>query len=143
MEKKIVAPCGIDCFNCEVFKDNVTEEMQHRISESTKIPAEKITCNGCSDGNICLFLKFQGKSCATLNCVKEKNVNFCYECDDFPCNYLMPLAKGAEKYPHNLKLFNLCTIKKLGIEAWADQVKGIRHTYFNKALEIGKGGSKS
>lgn len=143
MEKKIVAPCGIDCFNCEVYKDNITKEMQQRLSELTKIPAERITCKGCVDGNLCLFLKFQGKSCETLDCVNEKKVNYCYECNDFPCKFLMPLAKGAEKYPHNLKVFNLCTIKKLGIEAWMDQVKDIRHAYFNKNFEIGKGGSDS
>lgn len=141
MKEKIVAPCGIDCFNCEVFEDNITAEMQNRLSVLTKIPAEKLSCPGCVNGNLCLFLKFQGKSCETLNCVNEKKVDFCFECDDFPCRLLMPLANGAEKYPHNLKLFNLCTIKKMGMDAWIDQVKDIRHTYFNKQIEIGKGGS--
>ena len=141
MNKKIIAPCGIDCFNCEVYEDNITTEMQDRLSAITKIPAEKITCPGCVDGNLCLFLKFQGKRCETLDCVNEKKVEFCYECDDFPCRLLMPLANGAEKYPHNLKLFNLCTIKKIGMDAWIEQVKDIRQTYFHHSFEIGKGGS--
>lgn len=143
MDNKVVAPCGIDCFNCEIFKDNITKEMQDRLSDLTKIPAEKITCEGCINGNICLFLKFQGKTCETRNCVNEKKVNFCYECLEFPCNFLIPIAKGAEKYPHNMKVFNLCSIKKLGLERWKEQAKDIRHIYFNKNMEIGKGGSKN
>ncbi len=142
MENKIVAPCGIDCFNCEVYKENVTDELQTRVSESTKIPKHLISCNGCIDGNICLFLNIQGQSCKTLNCVKKKGVNYCFECNDFPCSYLMPLADGADKFPQNIKLYNLCLMKKLGIEAWMKQAGDIRHTYFTKKIAIGEGGSK-
>ncbi len=141
MKKKIIAPCGIDCFNCELFEDNVTVETQNRISSLTGIPGNKISCLGCSNGNSCLFLRFQSKQCETLKCVNEKNVTFCFECNNFPCELLMPLANGADKYPHNIKLYNLCTIKKIGIDAWAEQVKSIRHTYFHHSFEIGKGGS--
>jgi len=141
MKKEIVAPCGIGCFNCELYSENVTSQMQARISQLTKIPAKKILCNGCTRGDRCLFLKLQGKSCKTLDCVNRKGVDFCFECSDFPCDLLMPLANGADKYPHNLKVFNLCSIKKLGLKAWVDKAKDINHTYFHKSFEIGKGGS--
>lgn len=142
MEKRIIAPCGIDCFNCELFEENITEELQTRLSEMTKIPQEKITCRGCADGNICLFLEMQGKSCKTADCTKEKEVNYCYECNTFPCEYLMPIADGAAKYPHNIKLYNLCQMKRMGIDAWAEKAGDIRKTYYTKKMEIGKGGSK-
>lgn len=70
--RKVIAPCGIDCFNCEMFEDNVTDEFQTRLSAVTKLPKEKISCKGCIDGNICLLLEIRGKTCKTLNCVKEK-----------------------------------------------------------------------
>ena len=38
-----------------------------------------------------------------MACAKEQGVDFCYECKDFPCQKLQPLAEGAERYPHNLK----------------------------------------
>ncbi|MDD4145382.1 MAG: DUF3795 domain-containing protein [Prolixibacteraceae bacterium] len=141
MKKEIVAPCGIGCFNCELYYENVTTDMQARISQLTKIPAEKIVCNGCAGGDLCLFLKLQGKSCKTLDCVTRKGVNFCFECPDFPCDLLMPLANGADKYPHNLKIFNLCSIKKLGLEEWKRQSTSIKQKYFCNSFEIGKGGS--
>lgn len=140
MKQKIIAPCGIDCFNCEVFEDNVTEELQTRLSAKTNIPKEKITCKGCIDGNICLFLKIQGKSCKTLDCVKEKGVDYCFNCDTFPCEHLMPLANGADKFPHNMKLYNLCLMKKIGMDAWAEKAMNIRKTYFGKDFNIGEGG---
>lgn len=140
MSKKIVAPCGIDCFNCEAFEENVTEEFQTRLSERTKISKEKITCKGCIDGNICLILDFYGKSCKTLECIKEKGVKYCFECDTFPCEYLMPLAGGAERFPHNMKLYNLCMMKRIGVDAWAETASTIRKTYFGKDMAIGEGG---
>ncbi len=143
MKKQIVAPCGIACFNCEMYFENVTTEVQTRLSQITGIPPEKITCNGCADRDYCLFLKFQGKRCKTLDCANEKGVKICCDCPDFPCILLMPLAKGAEKYPHNTKLFNLCTIKKSGIEEWKKQAAAIKKIYFTKNFEIGSGGDEN
>ncbi len=140
--KKIVAPCGIDCFNCEMFEENLNEEFIAGLSERTKIPKELLTCKGCTEGNICTFLKLRGKSCKTLDCVKEKRVNYCFECDTFPCEYLMPLADGAEKFPQNIKLYNLCRMKRIGVDAWMEEVGDIRKTYFTKKMAIGEGGSK-
>jgi len=139
LKKKIVAPCGIDCFNCEIFEDNVTDELQTRLSAMTQIPKEMITCKGCIDGNICLFLKIRGKNCKTYDCAREKGVDYCFECDIFPCEYLMPLADGADKFPHNIKMYNLCLMKRIGVEAWMEKAGDIRKTYYTKKLEIGEG----
>ena len=45
------------------------------------------------------------------------------ECDSFPCEYLHPYSDQAMK-PHNTKVFNLCRIKKVGIEEWAKNEAG-------------------
>jgi len=142
MKQKVVAPCGIDCFNCEIYEDNITEDLQAKMSAMTRIPKEKITCKGCSDGNICLFLTIQGKSCKTLDCVKGKGVDYCFNCDTFPCELLMPLADGASKYPHNIKMYNLCLMKRIGLDAWMEKAGDIRKTYYTKNIVIGEGGSK-
>jgi len=143
MKEKIVAPCGIDCFNCEVYEENVTEEFQNRLAAATKLPKERISCKGCIDGNICLFLAVQGKKCKTLECVKSKGVDYCFNCNDFPCEYLMPLADGASKFPQNIKLYNLCLMKRIGIPAWSEKAAEIRDIYYTKKIVIGEGGSRS
>ena len=142
MKEKIVAPCGIDCFNCELFEDNVTDEFQERLSNNTKIPKERIMCRGCTGSNICLLIELAGKTCKTKNCVQEKGLDYCFQCDTFPCEYLMPLADGSDKFPQNLKVYNLCLMKRLGIDAYIEQASNIRETYFNKKIVIGEGGSK-
>lgn len=142
MNESVIAPCGIDCSNCELFENNVTEAFREHLSNTTKIPKELISCKGCRQGHQCLLLELQGVKCKTLACVNERNVQYCFECDDFPCEYLMPLADGANKFPQNIKLYNLCLMKKMGVDEWAKQSKDIRSTYFNKKIIIGEGGSK-
>lgn len=141
MNEKVVAPCGIDCFNCEIYETNVTDAYQERFSKMFNVPKEKISCKGCIGGSKCLFLELQGKTCKTLDCINEKGHQLCNECSEFPCANLMPIADGADRYPHNMKVYNLCRMKTVGVEAWCEEVAGIRHAYFNKKMVIGEGGS--
>ena len=56
---------------------------------------------------------------------------FCCDCSDFPCDYLHPYADQAANVPHNIKVFNLCLIKKLGLETWAkNKAKSVKNVYF-------------
>lgn len=142
MTFRLTAPCGIDCFNCELYEDNLTEAFASAISAKMNVPKEKLSCKGCTGSHQCVFLDIQGKTCKTKECAQEKNVEFCFQCEDFPCDLLMPLADGASRLPHNIKLYNLCTMKKIGVEAWKDQALDIRKTYFNTEVKIGDGGSK-
>ena len=45
--KKLTAPCGIDCFNCEIYKDNITDELRNRIAPYMKKNPEDFQCEGC------------------------------------------------------------------------------------------------
>jgi len=138
MDKKLLtAPCGLDCFNCPSYEGIITEAVKKYLSELLKIPIEDTPCKGCRDekGN-CKFAS--GKHCATWDCVQEKSVNYCYECADFPCRMLMPTQQGA-KYPHNMKVYNLCRMKSFGIDKWIEEAAEIRKRYFEGKFEVGKG----
>ena len=140
MEKKkaLTAPCGLDCFNCEVHEDNLTEEFALMVSGKTGVPVEEIPCKGCrqQDG---VHWHLPSEGCATLTCVKEKGVDLCCDCDDFPCPLLAPIADGAARYPHNMKMYNLCRIKEVGIERWIEEAGEIRGKYFSNQFIVGKG----
>ncbi|MDA8090609.1 MAG: methyltransferase domain-containing protein [Nitrospiraceae bacterium] len=58
---------------------------------------------------------------------------------DFPCAYLAPMADGAAQYPHNFKAFNLCKIRKIGLERWIEEAGQIREKYFTGKFIVGKG----
>ncbi len=136
--KSLAAPCGLDCFNCEFYEKNLTNKLADLINEKLLVPRNEIPCKGCrqQDGK---HFHLGYKGCATLNCIKEKGVDFCFNCDEFPCAYLAPTADSAARYPHNMKMYNLCRIKKVGLEKWIEEAGEIRHKYFTGKFVVGKG----
>lgn len=69
--------------------------------------------------------------CTVYPCAEERGVKFCCDCADFPCDSLHPYADQAGSLPHNTKVFNLCLIKKMGVEVWArDKARSVKETYF-------------
>ena len=89
------APCGIYCKRCPGVK--------------------AYNCKGCREqkGQVKDFL-----TCKTFECITEKGHDFCFECNDFPCEKLQPIVNFEIFMPHNSKIYNLLMIKKLGIEKW-------------------------
>jgi len=137
MDKKYqTAPCGLDCFNCPAHKENLTEDKRKETAAYLKIPPEDVGCKGCrGEKGKCYFMK---ENCATWDCVQKKGVSYCYECDEFPCGLLAPTAKGVN-YPHNMKVYNLCRMKLLGMDGWIEEAGHIRDRYYNGEFVVGKG----
>ena len=133
----LTAPCGLDCFNCEIYEENLTDKFAEFIHNKVGVSKEKIPCKGCrvQDGKHYHL----PDGCATLNCVKEKGVELCSDCKEFPCALLAPTADGAAVYPHNMKVYNLCRIKAIGIEQWIEEASQIRKKYFTGKFVVGKG----
>jgi len=136
-KKELTAPCGMDCFNCPVYAGIITEETKAAMAQLLELEPAQVPCNGCRAQQGC---RLHWKSCDTLDCVKAKGVDFCFECGDFPCEKLQPAADGAERYPHNMKVFNLCRIQKVGVEKWADEeALKIRMRYYKGKFVVGRG----
>lgn len=133
---RAVAPCGIDCGTCELFLCGDNQQLfEYLVSKG--VPKEKLPCEGCRD--IEGFCPVLGSRCETYACVDEKNVAFCFECGDFPCSKLNPSADRADTLPHNLKVYNLCTIRREGVEGFLVLSGKIKERYFKGTMEIGKG----
>lgn len=132
----MVALCGIDCGICEMAlcKDD-PKLLEYFLSKG--YPKEKLPCPGCrSVKGLCPVL---GEPCATYVCAQEKKVDFCFQCADFPCAKLNPAADRAELLPHNIKVFNLCSIKKLGVEGFVAESSGIKKKYYKGKMAVGRG----
>mgnify|MGYP000026497793 CR=1 FL=1 len=139
MDKRaLTAPCGLDCFNCELYAENLTEKLAGLIHEKLGVPKGEIPCQGCRQQDGKHFHLGSG-GCATLDCVKEKGVDFCFNCDAFPCAYLAPTADAADRYPHNMKMYNLCRMQHIGVEKWIQEARQIRRKYFTGKFVVGKG----
>jgi hypothetical protein len=134
--EKPIAPCGIDCFNCEVYEGNIIEDTRNKMAAYLKIDVSNVACKGCRWQNGC---RLHWGKCDTLDCVKKHGVEYCFECTDFPCEMLCPSRESAEKYPHNLKLYNLCRMRLVGIDAWINEAAQNRMRYFKGKFVVGKG----
>lgn len=129
---QMTSPCGIDCFNCPMHAAQSNEDLRNMIAEKMGISPEIAQCAGCRNQQG--RMPFQGwtEPCPQYVCAREKNLDFCHECGDFPCDWLHPSAFKAEVVPHNYKLYNLLLIKKMGVEEWAkSEAKSVRDEYFH------------
>ena len=141
---RLTAPCGLDCFNCTFYlaeNDPAAMKQLEAWSEQFSVPLEVMNCRGCRDenGRIPLQVHLYGDShrCGAYECGREKGLGFCGECDDFPCDNLHPYADRAGDLPHNMKVFNLCLINKMGLEKWAEEkAAAVRRDYFTRPWSL-------
>lgn len=99
--------CGLDCSRCADYENGEIRSLSLKLSELlkgyerlAKMKAEdnpifkgypefvnilshfaKGTCNGCRSDNIQCPLECHAKTCC-----KERKVDFCFECEEFPCS---------------------------------------------------------
>jgi hypothetical protein len=124
----LTAPCGLPCFACYMYLANEDETKRHLVAQVLELPLEQAVCPGCR--------KVHGQPahipmpCRVYPCAAEKKVHLCCDCPEFPCDFLHPYRDNA-KLLHNTKVFNLCLIKKLGLEVWArEKAPSVLETYF-------------
>ena len=135
--KSMTAPCGLDCFNCLIYLANENRELRAKISENLGIPFEQAICKGCrEEAGRPDFLNWT-EPCNVYRCITNRKLDFCHQCGDFPCDHLQPYADRASEVPHNTKVFNLCLIKKMGLESWAKAKAGdVKHKYFKEKFRL-------
>ena len=137
--KKMTAPCGLACWACAYYKDNITEELAQQVAERIGIETKDMYCGGCRSEKGCSFEGplTGGKGCPTKNCVADKGLHNCSECEEFPCENLMPVVENAESAPHNTKVYNLSRIRLKGLEAWGEEAALIQKKYFKGKFVYG------
>jgi hypothetical protein len=130
--REMTAPCGLDCFNCPLYLANDNEEARKQVESMAQkhgFPAEKARCQGCRTRNGVPPLGTE--QCKVFKCISLKGIESCADCSEFPCDNLHPYAELASDLPHNIKVFNLALIRKMGKEKWAkEKAKAVRETYF-------------
>lgn len=131
------APCGIHCGLCPMHLAATDEKLRALIAERRKMPPEKVPCAGCRaiDG----YCPVIGEQCATWVCSKEKGIEFCCECPDFPCIKLMPCSDRASVLPHNIKIYSLALRKSKGAHEWEKAIKEAYDLYYKGEMVIGRG----
>ena len=118
---EMISPCGYYCPGCPEYINTVcTDEvmidnMAKRANKSIK---DLRVCKSCraAEGKPHEFF------CPTYDCcVNKKGLEFCYQCEDFPCLKLAPISQWACVRPHNSKIYNLLILKKWGIDTYIER----------------------
>jgi len=110
IDNNLAAPCGIYCGACRqylLWKKDLLEERGY-----------KIGCKGCRIRNKnCAFIR---RYCPAL---KKKELDYCYECEQFPCQKLQKIdSLYRERYSVNM-VENLKRIEEIGVEKWLQEQK--------------------
>ena len=132
---ELATPCGLYCGACTVFKARGDTARTEKIAQAMGIPVEQVNCRGCRAEKG--LIKFMGEPCPTYECLAQKGLQFCYECEDFPCLKLAPCADKAQSLPHNTKIYNLVLLQKLGFQKWLPIAQQTWRRYFTGKKEHG------
>lgn len=152
--KDDIAPCGFCCYTCMAKNNGAVEKrakeimvyfegyynfMKENLPFGKKRYAKEIKdfeerlgkfterkCPGCRSGALrgCCI-----PDCFILKCVKERGIDFCGECDDFPCEKSKSFFKGKTLTQF---LNNNENIKKDGIEKYHSDAISRSHYDFYK-----------
>ncbi len=134
---RLIAPCGLACSDCPMHLAKDSPGLKISLSDKLGIPIEKVACGCCRDEHGVINCNEATSCCAVFSCSEEKGVEFCCDCADFPCERYQPYADRASEVPHNLKMYNLGLIKKLGSEKFIKKyAKQTRENYFKGKCKI-------
>jgi len=104
---KYLAPCGLDCFRCADFENGEIKQISSKLNQLlgnykrlAKMKAQKeplfegysqfekiltlftnSSCSGCRGENV----KCPIDTCSAKTCHKENNIDFCFQCKEYPC----------------------------------------------------------
>lgn len=135
-----LAPCGLHCGKCFAFQDgdihNAANELRRNLgnfepyAERFKVQLDSVfedypqfkgmldyiadsKCGGCRKEE-CKFYK----NCRVRACAEEKNINFCYECSEFPCDHT---GLDPNLYKRHVAINE--EIRNIGPEAYYQKIK--------------------
>ena len=110
IDKRLIGPCGLYCGVCAVYladrdgnlklKEKLAELYKGKTPGKGTLPgsqdlgAEDIHCKGCMSEDVFYFCKI----CEIRDCVVQKGLKGCHQCDRWPCEYIenFPMTVGKK-----------------------------------------------
>jgi hypothetical protein len=106
-EDRMIGYCGYNCHLCAARSDDIN--VRRKLVDAWRkylghqhYTAENVACEGCkSEGN-----KIADKQCEARPCAREKGLESCAQCDEFPCKKMSKLIPKLKDITE--EEFNLC-----------------------------------
>ena len=110
---KLAGVCGVYCPSCTLYIG--TKEEPGRLeflAGRMGVKENDLKCDGCRSDRRSAHCR----SCSFIRCAKEKGVDFCGNCNEFPCRELKEFQK---EMPHRAGLWEShARIREAGYEVW-------------------------
>jgi hypothetical protein len=133
-----LAPCGLDCRRCFAHSEGEIKMLSLKLKERLGFfdrAAEKFSgsyplfksypsfkellffftlgdCKGCRKGT-CKFPEF---NCGIMTCYNQKGMDFCFQCDEFPCDKTNFDVGSKKRWMERMN-----RMKKIGVEAYYEE----------------------
>jgi len=133
-----LAPCGLNCRKCFAYNEGEIKSLSKRLKkllgnfdkyaerfsrflpEFDNYPSFKKlldffahgNCTGCRNGTC------KHPDCGVFHCYKEKGVEFCFQCEEFPCD-----KTNFDLDLHQRWLEMNVRMKKIGIQKYFEESK--------------------
>ena len=121
VKRELLAPCGLYCGVCRIYQAHQNNDLEFKKKNLPTLhdygakSIDDIACNGClSDGVVFHFCR----TCSIKDCIKSKEIEGCYVCDDFPCKIITHWPDPLEK---KVMLRAVATWRKLGTGKWVQE----------------------
>lgn len=111
-DRKFAAPCGLFCPGCASFvATRHNPEWHQKLADNMNLTVEDLTCYGCKSERPSIFCR---ELCKMKACTTEKSIDFCGECDEYPCQVL---KEFQIEMPHRIEVWeSQKRIKEVGFE---------------------------
>jgi hypothetical protein len=110
------AYCGLYCGGCGLFQ--ATQQGRNKeIAEKAGKPLEDVTCTGCKTDVVAGWCS----QCPIRACAREKGLDYCLDCGDFPCQDWIAFRDAPDWPYHKQAEANMRAIKADGLAVWIKQ----------------------
>ena len=116
VNKELAAPCGLYCGVCGIFvatRDN-NEKFKERLAPVYGAKGEDLNCDGCLSQRVFGYCQV----CPIKSCCKEKKIEGCHQCNDFPCQFIdtFPIPVGKKVILRSVPRW-----REIGTEKWIEE----------------------
>ena len=130
VNQAFLAPCGLYCGVCgvyyatrdhnEKFLEKLLGVYQGKIPGLEALTTDDLKCDGCLSDRVSYFCRV----CAIKDCTREKKIDGCHECDDFPCAHIdaFPMPVGKRVILRAVPYW-----REHGTEKWVDDEESRYH----------------
>lgn len=112
----LAAPCGLYCGVCGIYiatrEDNA--HFKEKLAHIYASKPEDLICDGCMSERVFTYCRI----CPIKSCVKEKKIEGCFECNDFPCPHIdnFPIPVGRKVILRSVPRW-----REVGTEQWISE----------------------